>query len=514
MALKMFAAVSIGSTDTEMKIFEFTPKKTMKEVEWISTRLNLGLDAYTMGRISSKNVEQLCQVLRDFKRVMGGYGITDYSVCATSAFRASRNMLILQDYIEKQSGLRLEVLSNSEQRFIDYKAIASVTSEFESIIQNPAAIVDIGGNSMQISLFDKDKLITTQNIRVGNVTTQEKLAPLAKNSRHFAKMVGEILNHELAGFNKLYQKDRQIKNLVVVGGNLIDVMKKFEKENRQITSVAKEEFQPILDQVMYQRPEDISRDYDTSSERASVIGLSAIICGCLVENFGVDTLWMPGFSLSDGLAYDFGVKKKYIQASHNFEEDIIAAARSISKRYKCSQAHIKNLEGLALQVFDKMKKVHGMGSRERLLLQISVILHNCGKFISLEDVSECAFNIIMATEIIGLSDVEREMIAYTVKFNTSPFVYYSELAVSTSLGEAEYQIIAKMTAILRIVNAMDRTHGQKCKDVAIVLKDHELRLTVSSQEDLALELGTFKEKAEFFEEVFNVHPVMKQKKSV
>src|SRR5699024_7938907 len=98
-----------------------------------------------------------------------------------------------------------------------------------------------------------------------------------------------------------------------------------------------------------------------------------------------------------------------------------AAARSIAKRYKCSQAHIKNPEELALLVFDRMKKVHGMEKRERLLLQISVILHNCGKFISLEDVSECAFNIIMATEIIGLSHAEREMIAYTVKFNTSPF---------------------------------------------------------------------------------------------
>ena len=38
-----------------------------------------------------------------------------------------------------------------------------------------------------------------------------------------------------------------------------------------------------------------------------------------------------------------------------------------------------------------MKKIHGMDSRERLLLQIAVVLHNCGKFMSLEDVSECAF---------------------------------------------------------------------------------------------------------------------------
>ena len=140
----------------------------------------------------------------------------------------------MRDYIEKQTGLTIEVLSNSEQRFYDYKSIASVTEEFENIIQNPAAIVDIGGNSIQISLFDNDKLITTQNIRMGNVSTREKLIPLLKNPEHFVKLVEELLGHELEGFNKLYQKDRQIKNLIVVGGNLTELIHSFEKEGKQI----------------------------------------------------------------------------------------------------------------------------------------------------------------------------------------------------------------------------------------------------------------------------------------
>lgn len=512
MAVKMFAAISIGSAVTEMKIFEFTSQKVMKEVDWISTRLPLGHDAYTTGRIGSRNVEELCTVLRDFKRVMDGYRITDYKACGTSAFRESRNMLIMRDYIEKQTGLRIEGLSNSEQRFVDYQSIASVTSEFEKIIQNPTAIVDIGGSSMQISLFDKDKLITTQNIRVGSITIREKLTPLEKNSRHFEKMLREILDHELAGFNKLYQKDRQIKNLIVVGGNLLELIRPFEKGNNRITSVSGADYQKLYERISGLRPEEIARTLELSQEGSAEIATSAIFCKALMENFGVDTVWLPGFSLSDGLAYDYGVKNRFIRNGHNFEEDIIAAARSISKRYKCSQSHVKNLEAIALQVFDKMKKVHGMGARERLLLQIAVILHNCGKFISLENVADCAFNIIMATEIIGLSHSEREMIAYTVKFNTSPFVYYTELAEKADLSKEEYLIIAKMTAILRIVNAMDRTHKQKCKDVTVVLKERELKITVASQEDLALESGAFAEKAEFFEEVFNVHPVLRQKK--
>lgn len=514
MAVKLFAAIAIGSTVTEMKIFQFNSRREMKELEWISTRLNLGVDAYKDKRISRRHIEELCQVLLDFKRIMQSYNITDYKARATSAFRESRNMLIMRDYIEKQTGLKIGVLSNSEQRFCDYKSIASVTAEFESMIQNAAAIVDIGGNSMQISLFDKDKLITTQNIHVGSVSTRERLLPLTRNGEHFEKLVMEILDHELAGFGKLYQKDRQIKNLIIIGGNVLDVLHQYERENHRITSVTKSQFQSLYDSLIGMNTGEVAERFGMTSDQAEVLIPSAIFCKSLIENFGAETLWLPDYSLCDGIAYDFGMKNHYISISHNFEEDIIAAARSMSKRYKCSQAHIRNLEEIALQVFDRMKKIHGMGKRERLLLQIAIILHNCGKYISLEDVSECAFNIIMATEIIGLSNTEREMIAYTVKFNTSRFVYYDELAVRTDLSKEEYMVVAKLTAILRMVNALDRTHRQKCKNVTVTLKEHELRISVSSQADLSLEKGTFEEKAEFFEEVFNVHPVFKQKKQL
>ena len=49
MAVKLFAAVVIGSTETEMKIFELSPRKGMREIDCVSTRINLGVDAYSKG---------------------------------------------------------------------------------------------------------------------------------------------------------------------------------------------------------------------------------------------------------------------------------------------------------------------------------------------------------------------------------------------------------------------------------------------------------------------------------
>lgn len=67
-----------------------------------------------------------------------------------------------------------------------------------------------------------------------------------------------------------------------------------------------------------------------------------------------------------------------------------------------------------------------MGRRERLLLRIATLLHDCGKYISLVNLGECSYAIIMATEIIGLSHREREIVANIVRYNHLEFDYSME----------------------------------------------------------------------------------------
>ena len=45
------------------------------------------------------------------------------------------------------------------------------------MIEKGTAVIDVDGGSIQISLFDKDALVTTQNIRMGNLRIRERLLP-------------------------------------------------------------------------------------------------------------------------------------------------------------------------------------------------------------------------------------------------------------------------------------------------------------------------------------------------
>jgi exopolyphosphatase/guanosine-5'-triphosphate,3'-diphosphate pyrophosphatase len=239
---------------------------------------------------------------------------------------------------------------------------------------------------------------------------------------------------------------------------------------------------------------------------------SAILVKHLMEAMDADLLWAPGVTICDGIAYEYAENHKLITLEHDFEKDILSCTDDISRRYLGNKKRVEAMERIALTIFDGMKRYHGLGKRERLLLQIAVKLLECGKYVSFVGVGECSYQIIMATEIIGLSETEREIVANIVRYNSVEIEYYNVLGRRTTLDEKSYLIIAKLTAILRVADGLDRSNKQKFKEVKTAVREGKLFLSVDTTEDITLERGLFGEKAKFFEEVYSIVPVIRQKK--
>lgn len=190
------------------------------------------------------------------------------------------------------------------------------------------------------------------------------------------------------------------------------------------------------------------------------------------------------------------------------------AAKNIGKRYAVNRPHVQNLEMTALAMFDATKKMHGMKERERLLLQMAVMLHDVGKYISFNNVADSSYNIIMSNEIIGLSHIEREMVALIARYNTVTLPSYDELVMESSLSAEQYLTVSELTAIVRLANALDRSHLQKIQAIRATLKERELQLSLTVNRDFTLEQGLCQEKLDFFNEVFSIQPVIKLKRQM
>lgn len=509
--MKTFAAIDVGSYELSMKIFEISSRNGIREIDYIRQRIDLGTDTFATGKISYERVDELCRTLREYGDIMKGYRVDDYKAYGTSAIRETENTMIVLDQIAQRTGIRIEVLSNSEQRFLDYKSIASKGEAFNRIIEKGTAIVDIGGGSIQISLFDQDALVTTQNMKLGVLRLQDQIGRLNIRPGQYEMILDEMISSQLAVFKKLYLKDREIENIIVVDDYISAVVGKnvsgFEQESIEASAM-----RHFLERVQDKSFQDVAVRLDMPEENVPLLCISGILINRIAQLMGARLIWAPGVSLCDGMAYEYGEKNNIIKEDHDFEQDILACARNISKRYMGSRRRSETLEKIALTIYDSMNKVHGLSKRERLLLRIATILHDCGKYISLVNLGECSYNIIMSTEIIGLSHMEREIVANVVKYNHMEFDYYAVMGQNGSIDRKAYLTIAKLTAILKIANGLDRSHKQKFKDVKTTLKDQQLIITVDSSLDITLEKGLFTRRAEFFEEVYSVKPVIRQRR--
>lgn len=508
MAIHTFAAIYIGSYEVSLKIFEISPKRKIKGINYVRSRIELGRDAYSKGSIGSELVEALCDTLEEFTGIMKEYRVDSYEAYAAAALRNVSNELFILDQIKIRTGLLVHVLSNSEHRFISYKSVA-VQQEFEQMIGKGAAVVDVGGAGLQITIFSKGKAMTTQHLGLGAMRMQEQLAKKSNNLAQYELQIEELVEKEMKVFQAMYMGEVRVKYLIVIGDYIAEMAQKVGRDagSNTVESAALIRF---LEGLNKKNLEQISEELGLSNERDTLIVPYMMIFKCIARAMGAEKIWTPGVIISDGVAYDYAEKKKLCKASHDFEADVLSAARGLSARYMSYSPHIDALTRMSTLIFDTMKKIHGLGKRERLLLQVAAILHDCGKYISLANAHYCSYDIIMASEIIGLTHLEREIVANAVLYNTSPLPPYDELA--DRLGHEDYLTVAKLSAVLRVSNAMDRSHKQKFKNVRAAIKGKELVITIETEDDIALEKALFDAKTTYFENIFCIKPVVKAKR--
>lgn len=562
MAITLFAAVSVGSYELEMKIFEISAKYGIKEIDRVSHIIELGRETYNNRKISFELADELCDVLYDFNKIMKSYKIKAYRACATSAIREAVNSQNIIDRIKVRTGFDVDILSNSEQRYISYKAFAIKEKNFDGIIEKGTLLIDMGAGSAQVTLFDHGSLITTQNIRLGALRIREMLGKLAKNAANYREIIEEYIDNDLETLFTIFMKDRDISNIIGTGENITymhfakkaaekeaeKVQKKAaEKEQKKSADkmlntamekdadigtnqaieneldkasdkfyeskeyITKDEFNNLYELILNNTEEQLAYILDISQLQASLIVPCIMLFWRMFDFANADKLWMPNVKLTDGLAVEYAQHNNLIKPNHDFIGDILSATRLISKRYKCNKPHTMFVEENSLKIFDAMKKYHGLGKRERLLMHLAATLHDCGKYVSLVYPAEAAFDIITSTEIIGLSHAERILIALVVKYNIMDYDYSDEISDLTQTDM--YITVTKLVAILRVANALDKSHKQKMTNIKVSIEGKQLVISTDTYNDITLEKGLFDDRAAFFEEVYGIIPVIKQKKN-
>ena len=137
------------------------------------------------------------------------------------------------------------------------------------------------------------------------------------------------------------------------------------------------------------------------------------------------------------------------------------------------------------------------------MLQIGALLHNVGKYISMQDDDIFSYQIIKSAVIPGVSDRKLEFLANLIYYHNGNFTRKPNL--QKYLQDVDKLDLMKLLALLSMANALDASHSQKIQKCRLSRdEDGSYVLNLYSSEDIMLEMWTLERHKALFQDVFGV----------
>lgn len=512
MAKKLVAVIDIGSLTARLKIFEIGSNGKPKTIETVRRFTMIGAKSYSSGNIDAEQLNAVCECLKMFDIKCKEYRVSRVFCVATSAFREAGNRDVVIEQIKIRTGFRIEVLDNSMERFYQNIAVKEVIPGFKDIVTCGTMILDIGSATVQATVYDKSEFVFSQNMELGSLKIYEMLSDVSNRTTHYEEVLEEYIAQDLEDYHNVEPKGITYNSLIAFGGELGSIKSLAGYAYNDSCVMSKEAFIKVYEYLLKTRPSDLTLNDKIPAHLAPLLLPAALIIRNMLEYTGVNEIYFPHGSLSDGIVYDYCNKEMGYTLAVNTEDELVRAAKNVAKRYKSSKKHIEFVEKTALEIFDASSKLSGMKKRERLLLQLSAILHEVGKFVHAKDHNNAASSLIEYTDLIGLNSDELDVIATVVRLypSSNPYADYDY----QNAPKNKKILVSKLTAMLRIADALDASHKQKIKSLNAALQPDKLHISCTSSADMSFEEWSFEHRSDLFEEVIGIKPQLRVRREI
>jgi exopolyphosphatase / guanosine-5'-triphosphate,3'-diphosphate pyrophosphatase len=502
----VMSAIDLGSFSLKMKIVEVSPSGEQRVLDQLSKPTSLGKDVFSLGRVKHETVDEVCTILEGFQHLIAEYKSDHCLAVATSAIREAENKDQLIDLIKLRTGLDVETLNNSREKFITYKAIRAEYPEHVQLYREGVMLVEVGAGNVEITLYRDGYLLLTHSIKLGHLRLRRVLAQLEEKSLDFPDLLEEYIESHLDTISNIKEK-YNIQHYLSLGSEMKLIKKLSGLKNSppgQHTMMA-EDFYSLYEKVYGKSAAILTRDFNLTLDSAASLLPSMMILKKTLEMTAAEIIHAPLLSLNDGLVAEFVGKLHKTDYHVDFDRDIISQSREMARSYFSDEKHARDVEEKSLALLDLLGKKYGLRKKERLLLQAGAILHDIGKYVSLEQHQDQSFHLINASNLLGLSTAELNIIANIARYHSAQSPY--NVGESSNLPPGRDRVVtAKLVAIIRLADAMDSSHKQKISDLKMKIKDRELIIKGTSSQDILLESWKFEYNAYYFRDVFGLSP--------
>lgn len=283
-----YAAIDIGSNAVRLLIKsidrEAVQEKKNKKVMMLRVPLRLGFDVFSIGELSEKKADKLRRLMKAFRQLMKIYDVDDYRACATSAMRDARNGRMIIKKIEKDTGIRIEIIDGQEEaRMIYNNHIECMEDRLGNYMY-----VDVGGGSTEINLLTNGELVWSVSYNIGTV----RMLSNAVKEGTWQQMEEELM--------KVTEGVAAI-NIIGSGGNINKLFRLADKKDKKLQRLPVSSLQTVYDVLKPLTPEERVEAFSLKQDRADVIVPAAEIFLKIAEVVHAEYIYVPVIGLSDGI---------------------------------------------------------------------------------------------------------------------------------------------------------------------------------------------------------------------
>lgn len=506
-----FAAIHLGSELISLKIIEYADLDNINVVEEAKQKIRLGEETFKNKKISFSTILTICDILKGYKRLMSEYGVTKYVLQATTAVREAANQTFFINQILVKTGLKIDVVDMPREIYTKFTSVIRTLGLYEKKAQGQGVLyLDISSGGLGIVYYKDGTIQYQQNLHIGIVRIKEAFDRNQRSSIHFSQALEEYIASNMGPVKEAMSKF-QVDYLVLTGSETQLILEMIDKSYLpdKVAKLEVEQFSAFYKKVRGLNVAQLMNVFDIDEESAEMVLPSIILYQQLLTIAPTKHIVVPPDRFIDGMnvIYVAGSKdKKFIK---QLTEMRLSLVRSVGERYHYDANHAKATEKFALLIFEALQKYQGLDEQARLLLRASCILHDIGKYVCLRSYHSYSYRLINSTDFLGFSILDKRIISL-VAYYQGTFLSEHRTVDRPFVEKEILPLVAKLTAILQLADAMDRSYKQKISSCTVTIKDNELRVKVNSKDDLALEKWSFRNKGSFFEEVFGLMPVIER----
>ena len=160
---------------------------------------------------------------------------------------------------------------------------------------------------------------------------------------------------------------------------------------------------------------------------------------------------------------------------------------ALAERCQYDEDHARHTADLALQLFDATKARHALPDEARALLEYAALLHDIGHHISYPGHHKHTYYLIKNGDLRGFDPAEIEVLANVARYHRRGHPRKKHPGFGGLPREAR-RTVQMLAGLLRVADALDRSHKQTVRRVLVSERADVLRIQAEARGDCELEL--------------------------